>query len=154
MGAAMERARRGAGPEGCPRPRAGSVHPGWGTGARGGRAHPGAGDEARGAGVLGRLRADGGEGAAPEDAVQPAEFDEIGVDAAALGVAVGRRIRRARTRAGLSQAALAERLGCARPTVCRWERGRREPSLGVLVRIAAAVGVRPAALLPDAGEEG
>ena len=73
---------------------------------------------------------------------------------AALAAEVGRRIRRARERAGVSQEALAVRVGCARPTVCRWERGRRLPALGALVRIAAELGVAPAALLPGSDGEG
>ena len=77
-----------------------------------------------------------------------------GHDEAALAAAVGRRIRRARQRAGVSQAALAERIGCARPTVCRWERGRRLPVLGALVRVAATLNVAPAALLPEPDGEG
>ena len=73
---------------------------------------------------------------------------------AALAAEVGRRIRRARARAGVSQEALAARIGCGRPTVCRWERGRRLPALGALVRVAAALGVAPAALLPGSDGEG
>lgn len=67
-------------------------------------------------------------------------------DAAA---AVAARIRLARARAGLSQTALAARLGCTRPTVGRWERGTRRPSLAALLRLAAALGVAAAELLPE-----
>ena len=39
----------------------------------------------------------------------------------------GRRVRRLRRRAGLSQAALARRLGVRQQTVSEWERGRYAP---------------------------
>jgi transcriptional regulator with XRE-family HTH domain len=86
---------------------------------------------------------------APVEAAVLARSDEV-----ALAAAVGRRIRRERRRAGVSQGALAARVGCARPTVGRWERGQRLPTLGSLVRIAAALGVAPAALLPGSDGEG
>lgn len=47
----------------------------------------------------------------------------------------------ARTRAGLTQAALAERLGCDRVTVARIEAGIRNPSLDLAGRMAGAVGL-------------
>lgn len=39
----------------------------------------------------------------------------------------GERVRRLRRRAGLSQAALARRLGVRQQTVSEWERGRYAP---------------------------
>jgi transcriptional regulator with XRE-family HTH domain len=72
---------------------------------------------------------------------------------------LGKLIRRARTRAGLSQAALAEAAGVADETVSRVERGAYEPSLSTLVRLADALGenvdfvVRRSSRAAEAGGE-
>lgn len=52
-----------------------------------------------------------------------------------------------RKQRGLSQAALAEKLGVEQPTVQRWEKGKREPSLAQLFELAGALGVEPGALI-------
>ena len=52
-------------------------------------------------------------------------------------------IREARTRAGLSQAALAERAGTTQSAVSRWEGGHEEPRLRRLGEILEACGVLP-----------
>jgi transcriptional regulator with XRE-family HTH domain len=57
---------------------------------------------------------------------------------------IGRRIREARLKRGLTQAQLAallpgERAG--KPRVCRYEKGTRRPSLEDLILIADALGV-------------
>lgn len=52
-----------------------------------------------------------------------------------------------RKKKGLTQAALAERLGVEQPTVQRWEKGTREPDLGQLMRLADELDVEPGALL-------
>lgn len=49
-------------------------------------------------------------------------------------------IWQARTQAGLSQAALAERAGMSQPHIAAYERGRREPTLPVLMSLLAAAG--------------
>lgn len=49
-------------------------------------------------------------------------------------------IRRARTRAGISQAELARRLDTKQPVVARWERGRQSPDFDVVTRAVAACG--------------
>lgn len=49
-------------------------------------------------------------------------------------------VREARLRAGLSQAALADRLGVTRSTVARYESADAEPDLAMLTRIAAECG--------------
>lgn len=54
---------------------------------------------------------------------------------------MGRRIREARTTKGLSQAALAKRAGITREYVNKLEAGRYDPTVGVLRRIAKALGV-------------
>ena len=55
---------------------------------------------------------------------------------------VARELIAARTRAGLSQAELAERMGTSQSTVARLESGRTLPSLRTLERYAAATGSR------------
>lgn len=60
------------------------------------------------------------------------------------------RLAEIRKSKGLTQAALAERLGVEQPTVQRWEAGKREPDLTQLMELAAALGVEPSALIdPD-----
>jgi transcriptional regulator with XRE-family HTH domain len=60
---------------------------------------------------------------------------------------VGARIRVVRTRAGLTQERLAERLGVETLSVSRFETGRRGVSIPTLFRIADALGVRVQDLL-------
>ena len=60
----------------------------------------------------------------------------------------GRNVRAARTRAGMTQEALAEASGYHPTFVGNVERGYRVPSLPTLIRIAAALGV-PASELID-----
>lgn len=57
------------------------------------------------------------------------------------------RMAALRKRKGLTQAGLAEVLGVEQPTVQRWEAGKREPDLGQLIQLAAALDVDPGALL-------
>jgi transcriptional regulator with XRE-family HTH domain len=52
-----------------------------------------------------------------------------------------------RKRKGLSQAGLAELLGVEQPTVQRWEKGKREPSLGQLIEIAKVLDIEPGSLI-------
>ncbi len=54
---------------------------------------------------------------------------------------IGRRVAEERQRIGLTQAALAERLGLASETVSRLERGAALPSVSRLARVAEALGV-------------
>lgn len=49
-------------------------------------------------------------------------------------------IRQARTRNGLTQAALARRAGTSQPVISAYEHGRRDPSISTLARILAASG--------------
>lgn len=51
-------------------------------------------------------------------------------------------VREARRHAGVTQAALAGRLGTAQSVVSRWERGVDEPRLSTLRAIASACGLR------------
>lgn len=54
------------------------------------------------------------------------------------------RIRRER---GLTQADMAEKLGVHTTQYARWERGESEPRIGMLQKIADALGISPAELL-------
>ena len=52
----------------------------------------------------------------------------------------GSLIHAARLKAGLSQAALAERAGTTQPTISMYERGSKAPDLATLERILRAAG--------------
>ena len=67
----------------------------------------------------------------------------------------GSVIRRARLRAGLSQAELARRLETKQPVVARWETGARTPTLETVARAVSACGLAldVAVTERDAGEE-
>jgi len=56
---------------------------------------------------------------------------------------VGARIREGRTRAGLTQLELGNRIGRDHRTIHRWEYGQRIPSLDDLLLLADACGVTP-----------
>jgi transcriptional regulator with XRE-family HTH domain len=63
-------------------------------------------------------------------------------------VAIGRAVRSAREAAGMSTRALAKLADVSQPLVSKVERGVTAPSVATLYRIAEALGVSPAALLP------
>lgn len=54
----------------------------------------------------------------------------------------GVALRDARVLAGLSQAALAERVGTSQATISAYENGTKEPSVATLSRLLAATGTR------------
>ncbi|HVF76073.1 MAG TPA: helix-turn-helix transcriptional regulator [Acidimicrobiales bacterium] len=60
---------------------------------------------------------------------------------------LGQRLRAARQVAGLTQDALARLSGVHRTYIGALERGEKEPTLFVLVRLAGALGVDPGALV-------
>lgn len=62
---------------------------------------------------------------------------------------LGERIRCRRQAAGLTQEALAQRLGVVKQTIGNYERGEREPDLTTLRAIADILGVTPTDLLDD-----
>ena len=64
------------------------------------------------------------------------EFEAIGPE-----FRLARELIQARVKAGLSQQALAERMGTSQPTVARLESGHK-PSLRTLERYARAVGMK------------
>lgn len=55
--------------------------------------------------------------------------------------AMGRRIRRARLRAGISQQEVADAIGVGVTSVSRWEVGTRVPSAVRLAKLARVLGV-------------
>jgi transcriptional regulator with XRE-family HTH domain len=65
-------------------------------------------------------------------------------------VELGRRVRQARERAGLTQDVLAARVSLSRTSVTNIERGRQKVLLHTLCGLAEALGVAPVALLPEA----
>ena len=58
-------------------------------------------------------------------------------------------LRRQRERAGISQERLALGCGLHRTEISLLERGRRDPRLSTIVRLADCLGVPPSALLDD-----
>jgi XRE family transcriptional regulator, regulator of sulfur utilization len=68
-------------------------------------------------------------------------------------IAVGVAIREARTAAGLTQKELADSLGVTQTAVSYWESARRDPGVTELLRIASALGVKAASLLPATHRE-
>lgn len=66
---------------------------------------------------------------------------------------IGERIKAARTKAGLTQAQLAERTGVAMITISQYERGIRQPRMEQLRKIAFALGLYISDLV-DGTEEG
>ena len=54
----------------------------------------------------------------------------------------GSTLLEARTRAGLSQAELAQRTGTSQATISAYERGSKEPSVATFSRLLAATGTR------------
>ena len=63
------------------------------------------------------------------------------------GPEIGRRIRDARRKIGMTQLELATATGIRRPNVARLERGGNTPTLETLQRVAAALGVSVASLV-------
>ena len=62
---------------------------------------------------------------------------------------VGRNVQQLRIKAGLSQAALAERMGVDRAFISSMERGLQNVTLLTLWEIAQALSVRPMELLDE-----
>ena len=64
------------------------------------------------------------------------------VDEEVERMALAHRLKELREAAGLSQAALAKRIGTKPPGIARLESGRFAPRIGVLHKVATALGVR------------
>lgn len=56
---------------------------------------------------------------------------------------LGERLRQARIRAGLSQEQAAQRIGCDRSSLSRWEKGEVPPAADRLLQLAELYGVSP-----------
>lgn len=63
-------------------------------------------------------------------------------------------LRACRQRAGLSQEALGHKSQLHRTEISLLERGGRDPRLSTIVRLAAALGIKPAALLDGTSTRG
>jgi putative transcriptional regulator len=59
----------------------------------------------------------------------------------------GSRLKRARERRGLTQQALADRLGVHQVTIARLETNARQPSMNMVERLARTLHVKPGDLL-------
>ena len=71
-------------------------------------------------------------------------------DALAPEFELARELIGARSRAGLTQEELAERMGTTQSAIARLESGRRLPTMKTLIRYAEATGARPVVkLVPD-----
>jgi len=57
------------------------------------------------------------------------------------------KLKRCRTDQGLSQQALAEKIGVSREYIARLETGKHDPPLSTLEKLAKALGVKIAKLL-------
>jgi transcriptional regulator with XRE-family HTH domain len=89
---------------------------------------------------------DGGSGTEPELDREPwaqAALTELGM-----------KIREARRAAGMVQADLGKVLDRTATSVSYWETGKRDPGIPALLRIAEALGVAAASLLPDRAPKG
>ena len=60
-------------------------------------------------------------------------------------------VRSARERAGMTQAALADRAGTSAPTISAYEHGTRHPRADVLLRLLAAAGLEPVLVASTTG---
>ena len=66
------------------------------------------------------------------------------------GKTFAQKLAAARRAAGIRKAELADRSGLSRSTLTHLERGTREPSLDSAIRLARALGIPLADLIPDA----
>lgn len=71
----------------------------------------------------------------------------------ALNRVLGQVIFEERQRAGITQAALAERAGVHAMYISQLERGMKSPTVRVLVDLARALGTRPSLLMERVEEE-
>lgn len=76
-----------------------------------------------------------------------AHADDAGIDH--FYSAVGSKVRSARAGRGMSQGMLAQQIGFTRSSVANLEAGRQRIALHLFVRIARALDLEPAALLPE-----
>ena len=77
---------------------------------------------------------------AEEEAKRPGFLAEV--DEEVERMAIAHKLKELRKAAGLSQAELAKRVGTKAPGIARMESGKFAPRIGVLHRVATALGVR------------
>ena len=65
----------------------------------------------------------------------------------------GRTLRQCRQKQNLTQKRQGEHVGVVRSFICALENGKKQPSLDMVFRLAAALGVRPGELVDAAGEK-
>ncbi len=70
-----------------------------------------------------------------------------------IRLSLGEVIKNHRTRCGMTQELVAERLGVTRQAVSKWENGTAEPSTSNLLALARLFGVTPEALLREVSYE-
>lgn len=74
---------------------------------------------------------------------------DVAIDEDTIHQRLGSNIKRRREQVGLTQAVLAERAGIHRTFLNQVENGHRSITIGVLVRLAAALDTTPALLVAD-----
>lgn len=77
---------------------------------------------------------------AEEETKRPGFLAEV--DEEVERMAIAHKLKELRLSAGLSQAQLAKRIGTKAPGVARMESGKFAPRIGVLQKVASALGVR------------
>jgi ribosome-binding protein aMBF1 (putative translation factor) len=77
---------------------------------------------------------------AEEEAKRPGFLAEV--DEEVERTAIAHKLKELRKAAGLSQAELAKRIGTKAPGIARMESGKFAPRIGVLHKVATALGVR------------
>ncbi len=85
----------------------------------------------------------------PESGLMRRTSTDVAIDEDAVQKRLGANIKRRREEAGLTQAVLAERAGIHRTFLNQVENGRKGVTIGVLVRLAVALGATPALLVED-----
>lgn len=77
------------------------------------------------------------------------EAKAIYLDERRLYAELGYRVKIAREVCGLSQTELGKKAGLSRVSITNLEGGRQRSPLTIIYRIAVALGMKPARLLPD-----
>jgi DNA-binding XRE family transcriptional regulator len=81
--------------------------------------------------------------------VEDGRVDQLDDDSDAASAAFGRRLRALRAKHGVSQDELARLTDVHSTAIGRLERGKREPRLTTILKLARGLGVKPGELLDD-----
>lgn len=76
------------------------------------------------------------------------------MDAGALKIRFGKRLRNLRAKKGLTQARLSDNSGVSLEYISKLERGLASPSFEVMIRVCDALGIDPGALFSEINSEG